>query len=227
MIIKLKGELGQKFGAEHDFAIHRPSDALRLLDINFPEFKEYFSPRWYKVFRHCPNSGESIALSLHELSLGNSKHEIHIVPQVQGAKDGDDKAIVGSLIMIAAVVWSGGLAQFGSAALSAATGKGVSNSIWLFLAGAGYTAYGIAKMLSPSRREIESSVFDGGANSIEQGVPIPLVYGQFRTGSIVASTSITIDQIKRYSQWRPFNTEQESDPEFENVDTYGPDGIIS
>ena len=226
MLIKLKGELGDKFGEEHDFAIHRPSDALRLLSINFPDFEDYFSPRWYQVLRHNPKTGKSDALTIHEIGLGNSKHEIHIVPQVQGAKDGEDKTILGIVMIATAIVWSGGFAAFGSAAKAAALGGNVSGPVFLALAGVGVTGYGISKLLSAPRREIESSVFDSGINSIEQGVAIPLVYGQYRTGSIVASTSLTIDQIKRYSQWRPFNTVTESESDFSGVDTYGPDGLI-
>lgn len=222
MIVKLFGELGEKFGQNHKFAIHRPSDAVRLLDLNHADFKEYFGQRWYKILRYNPRTLQSSAIPIHELGIGCSQHEIHIVPTLQGAKDGEDKALFGVTLLAAAIIFSGGAAAFGKAAMAAATGKGVSWQMYMALAGVGFTAVGIADMLAPPKRDKDSNLIDGDINAVEQGVAIPLVYGRFRTGSIVASSGITIDQLKRYSQWRPFNTIEERNDYFNGVDTDGP-----
>lgn len=77
----------------------------------------------------------------------------------------------------------GSIAMFGAALMF----SGVAS----MMAGSATSNYGDRD--SPDQRA--SFLFNGPVNVTEQGNSIPLVYGRFRTGSVVASSGLTVEQI--------------------------------
>ncbi|MNR34877.1 Bacteriophage lambda tail assembly protein I [compost metagenome] len=107
--------------------------------------------------------------------------EIRIVPIVSGSKRGGLlQTVVGvALIVVGAVTsWAGGAA--------------------LVSVGIGMVAGGVLQMLSPvpkspSQQEQASTenkpsyIFNGAFNTTQQGLPVPVVYGQMLVGSSVVA----------------------------------------
>lgn len=104
--------------------------------------------------------------------------------------------------MAAAIVSSGGgaslaageMGKFG-AAMAEASALGASyGSIAMF--GLTMALTGVSQMLSPQPKASTpadanpSYLFSGPANAVEQGGPVPLIYGRMRVGSTVISSAI-------------------------------------
>ena len=83
----------------------------------------------------------------------------------------------------------------------------------------------ISQMLAPSPNtgsgnknvaRNESFIYNGAINALEQGGPVPLIYGYFMTGSTVISTAIDIEQmlIKPEKSDPPNNGGGQAQPQF-------------
>lgn len=115
---------------------------------------------------------------------------------------GAPTAAAGASTMGAATATSGSFA-LGSTAFTVAGSAITYGSVAMF--GAALMFSGVASMMansalssygdrdSPDQRA--SFLFNGPVNVTEQGNSIPLVYGRFRTGSVVASAGLTVEQI--------------------------------
>ena len=133
-----------------------------------------------------------------------SSNEVHLIPSVEGY--GRVGQIIGGIALIAGgialTVFTGGGAAFlfGSAALTGAVGSAVGGA--LIGAGISLTIGGLFPPSSPQIREQADStpsfLFSRAVNTTEQGHPVPLCYGFCRTGSVVLSTGVTIEQLSTY-----------------------------
>jgi predicted phage tail protein len=60
--------------------------------------------------------------------------------------------------------------------------------------GVSLTMGGIAQLLAPTPEEVKEGDnygFNGAANTVRQGVPVPICYGQLMIGGAVISSGIT------------------------------------
>lgn len=180
--VKLYGHLGARFGSEFTFDITRPSEAVRALMANFPAFEAALRPGVYEVVVDGVPIGEE---QLND-PLGPAR-VIKIVPVVEGA-GGQLSTIIGvALIAVALVV--PGLQPLAAYAIGGL--------------GAALTIGGLTSMLTPmpnndngNRREANRSdnrYFSSQVNTEAQGRAIPIVYGQFKVGSLVASSGTVIE----------------------------------
>jgi predicted phage tail protein len=203
--IHLHGAAGRFFGKRFDLEVETPRDAIRALISRIKGFGEFLEKGNWRVIR-----GRS-GINVEEIGMtfGRS-NELHLVPAARGAKRGGvGKIIVGVVIVIAALVTaypSGGTSI--GAALAADSALGVSyGSIALF--GASMILAGTAQLLtsapsslgSAAQREDPASrpsfLFNGPVNVVQEGEPIPLVYGKrVRVGSVVASAGIFTEQME-------------------------------
>jgi predicted phage tail protein len=172
--ILLSGSLAQTFGREHMRQLETGTarEAFSALKHTVQGFEEFIldSARRglrYAIFRNRENVGED------EFGLSGTT-EIRIVPAISGSKAGLFQTIVGVALMVSAI-WLGPAA---------------------FYAGLAMVVGGVAQMLSPvpkaaSQQEQASTenkpsyLFNGAFNSTQQGLPVPVVYGQMLVGSSV------------------------------------------
>lgn len=232
--IVLHGSL-RRHGPVYNIYASSPAQVIRALVLQLPEFAKDLEEGFFRVVL-----GRSVrkGLSYEPEDFGErgaflwdlgKESTIHLIPVVQGRKSGGGgwgKAIIGAVIMTAAIVLapstgggtlamaasatvgSTGAISFGTMAASgmAATILGTSityGSVAVF--GAALMFSGVSTLLgynqtsnyssreSPDQRA--SFFFNGPVNVSEQGSTIPLVYGRCRTGSVVASAGLTIEQI--------------------------------
>jgi predicted phage tail protein len=194
--ILLSGSLAKKFGREHSRMLESGSvqeafSALKHTLEGFADFVTDMSRRGtqFAIFRNRENVG------VDRFTMSGAS-EIRIVPVIAGSKSGGLlQTVLGAVLIVVGVVVTG--MSFGSAAPVGAALIGV---------GIGMVAGGILQMLSPTPKSPSqqeqagtenkpSYFFNGAFNSTQQGVPVPLIYGQMLTGSSVVSVGTWSEAI--------------------------------
>ena len=202
-VIKVYGKLAKHLG-QRSFkaAISTPAEAIRFLLANFPSLRGVISEGDYKV-----TVGRS------ELEIGNHPEYLHypsasfetirIVPVVAGA-GGVGKILAGVALIAAAII----LAPTGGGGFLAAAGSGFLSagaSVAIGSIGVSLALGGIAQLLTPTPKISQgedstndprkSYSFSGIQNISRQGVPVPVIYGEVFTGSIVISAGINTEEV--------------------------------
>lgn len=206
--VKLYGDLAKKYGSNFNFDIDHVREAVSALCANFKGFRQDFRDGFYQVIIGKKDSGLQLDEGLLEINLGNQK-EIHIIPVPLGAKSQRQastmKIVAGLALLIPFGV--GIVAGLGAgAAASASALGGLVTAGGMAKVGLSLALSGAASMLSPTPKvgdygnrerpeERPSFLFNGATNTSTQGLPIPLVYGRFRVGSIVISSGLQAEQI--------------------------------
>lgn len=201
-VIKVYGKLAKHLG-QRSFkaAVKTPAEAIRFLLANFPDLRNVMSEGDYKV-----TVGRS------ELEIGNHPEHLHypsasfeairIVPVVAGA-GGSTGQILAGVALIAVSIVTGGIASAG-VALGGFMGIGTIGTIGVGI-GASLVLGGVAQLLTPTptiatgtdsatdpRR---SYSFSGIQNVSRQGIPVPVIYGEVFTGSVVISAGINTEEV--------------------------------
>jgi predicted phage tail protein len=202
-VIKVYGKLAKHLG-QRSFkaAVKTPAEAIRFLLANFPSLRGVISEGDYKV-----TVGRS------ELEIGNHPEYLHypsasfetirIVPVLAGA-GGVGKILAGVALIAAAII----LAPTGGGGFLAAAGSGFLSagaSVAIGSIGVSLALGGIAQLLTPTPKISQgedstndprkSYSFSGIQNISRQGVPVPVIYGEVFTGSIVISAGINTEEV--------------------------------
>ena len=164
-------------------------EAMRFLIANFPQVEGHLKERFFKV------KIANWALSESDLNapIGLTE-EVHIIPAICGA--GGNGPVVG-ILAGAALIGAGLLVPFGGAVLTNL--------------GLGLLLTGVSALLSPTptvpdkeNDPARSYNFSGIQQTSTEGVPVPLVYGDIVTGSVVLSVAVGTDA----------NQDEELEPDF-------------
>ena len=202
--IKLYGELA-KFVGHKEFEVKADSlsHAVSFLINNFEGIEKYMSPKHYQV------KVGNYAVDESELCHPIGQEDIHFIPVIAGAGRGIGKILLGAALI--------GLAFFvpaslgGGLKLSAGikTGFGFANAGFLakslVYVGASLALSGVSDLLFPLPKfegfESEedprlSFNFNGIQQTSRAGTPVPIVYGEIFTGSVVISASVDTEQVQ-------------------------------
>ncbi|EPA9699592.1 tail assembly protein [Escherichia coli] len=181
--ICLYGDL-QRFGRRIDLRVKTGAEAIRALATQLPAFRQKLNEGWYQVRISGRDTGENeLSARLNE-PLANGA-VIHIVPRLAGAKSGGIFQAVLGAALIATAIWMPGLS--------------IVASNLMFSLGAGMVLGGVAQMLAPKAKTPKVSATDNGKqntyfssldNMVAQGNVLPVLYGEMRVGSRVASQEI-------------------------------------
>ena len=198
--IKLYGELAKFLGQKtFEAEVHSAAQAIRFLVVNFPQLEKHMADRYYKV-----NVG-NWELTQEELVYPNGQEDIKIVPVVGGSGGNFGKILMGAALIGAAFFVPNGLVfkegistGFGFAQ----AGKLAKGLVYL---GASLALQGVSEMLFPLPKPKEfkseqdpqlSFSFSGTQNTSRAGTPVPIVYGEIVTGSVVISGAIDTQQVQ-------------------------------
>jgi len=194
----LYGELAEKYGKSWSLDVSSPSEAVRALCANNPGFKSFLATSQDRGVGYKVMVGKTYLQNQNEIYNPSGRQDIKIIPVVLGAKKDGLAAI---LLGAALIYFSGGLA---TAAVTGATAAGASASaaatIGTMVSGAamnigvGLIKGGIAQALATTPEEIKDDQnysFNGAANTVVQGVPVPICYGQLMIGGAVISSGVT------------------------------------
>jgi predicted phage tail protein len=200
--IKLYGELAEFVGhKEFEVQVDSLQKAVSFLVNNFAGIEKYMNPRYYQV-----KVGD-YAVDETEISHPIGQEDIHFVPVITGAGRGFGKILLGAaLIGIAFLmpVASGGL-SLGAGIKAGSLAKVGFMTKMVAGVGASLVLSGVSDMLFPlpdvpafedTQDPRLSFSFGGTQQTGRAGTPVPLVFGEIFTGSVVISGSIDTEQVQ-------------------------------
>jgi len=200
--IKLYGKLAKFVGYdEFDVDVNSVGNAVSFLINNYPALESYMSPNYYQV---KVGNYDIDQTEIHH-PIGNE--DIHFIPVISGAGRGFTRILLGAALI---AVGMGAFGAFAGKAVSfGAKGIGFANAAFgakaFFAVGASLALQGVSEMLFPLPESPEFSnsedpqlsfSFSGLQNTSRAGVPVPIVYGEIMTGSVVISAAIDTNQVE-------------------------------
>lgn len=218
--ITLHGDLGKQIGKKWNLAINSVAEAIHAIEIlSGRKLYSYLIDNEKVRYKILINKKETKFPKLDkiedirntELLIQREIKEIDIVPIIEGAGDALD---IFTTILGVALIVTGIFAPIG-AALSAT----------LITAGIGLTAAGVASMLTKAPtfepfQEFEtggrpSYLFSGPYNTVREGGPVPIVYGEAITGSQTIAANYKIEYTSSSGSNAITNLKGDLDPDFD------------
>ncbi len=197
--VKLYGELAKIVGhKELEAKVDNISQSIRFLTSNFPKTEKYIANTNFKVL-----VGD-YQISEKELEDPIGKQDLHFVPVITGAggEGGLGRVLTGAAL-IGVGILSGG-ASFGATGFTGVGFLGgataVAGNVGIYMA-----LSGVAEMLAPTPETPDFSSeedprlsfnFSGTQNTSRAGTPVPIVYGEIFTGSVVISAGVDTEQVR-------------------------------
>jgi predicted phage tail protein len=195
-VILLSGSLAQAFGRQHfrQLETGTTTEAFSALKHTLSGFEDFIrdSARRglrFAIFRNRENIGKD------EFTLSGTT-EIRIVPVIAGSKNGGIiQTVVGVVLIAASVIIT-----------AVSGGTATPFTAGLMSVGIAMTIGGVIQMLTPvpkapgqedqaSTENKPSYLFNGAFNSTQQGLPVPVVYGQMLVGSSVIAVGTWSEAI--------------------------------
>jgi len=200
--VKLYGELAKFVGhKEFEVKVDTVGKAVSFLIHNFPGIEAYMSPNYYQV------KVGNYEIDKNEIDYPVGREDIHFIPMISGAGRGMGKVLLGAVLIGIAIAAPGAGFAFGKSGVGfIATGAAPS----ALMAGIGnlgiaLTLMGVSEMLTPLPKPSDfnseedpqlSFNFSGVQNTSRAGTPVPIVYGEIITGSVVISAAIDTNQVE-------------------------------
>ena len=193
--LKLYGELAEFIGhKEFEVKVNSISQAISFLVCNFPKSEAYIAERSYKVLVGDYEVGED------ELGHPIGQSDLHFVPVIAGAGGGTRKILLGAALI-------GGAFLLGPAGFMTASKltTGVVLAKSAAYVGASLALSGVGDLLTPTPKTPDFSSeqdprisfkFSGIQNTSRAGTPVPIVYGEIFTGSVVISAGVDTEQVR-------------------------------
>ena len=199
--LKLYGDLAEVTGhKEFDIQENTTAQAVSFLINNFPNLESYMANRYYKVLL------DKEEIDTDELHYPIGQADIKFVPVISGAGGNLGKILLGGALIAMSfgvgglftspLAFGGGGIGFASAGLGAKAAFGI---------GAALVLSGVSGMLFPVPKTPEFSSeqdprlsfsFSGTQQTSRAGTPVPIVYGEIITGSVVISGGIDTEQVQ-------------------------------
>jgi predicted phage tail protein len=156
---------------------------MHALTVMVPGFEQYLrdAPQQYAVF----NGRENLAVE--QLGHPSGQADIRIAPVPSGSKRAGLFQVIVGVVLIVAGFFTGGT-TWGPA---------------MMVMGAGMALSGAMLMLSPQTTGTSSEdgtnnrasyAFNGAVNTVAQGNPVPILYGELIVGSCVISGGIFTEE---------------------------------
>jgi len=194
--LKLYGQLAEFIGhKEFEIKVNSVSQAVSFLIHNFPEVERFMGPKYYQVKVGNYDIDES------ELAYPVGQEDIHFIPAISGAGRGFGKILLGAAL-IAGAFFLPGSQGVAFSLKSGLTGGFIGKS--MVYVGASLVLSGVSDLLFPlpepqrfnSEEDPQLSFnFSGIQNTSRAGTPVPIVYGEILTGSVVISAAIDTNQV--------------------------------
>ena len=200
--VKLYGDLVKVTGhKEFEVTVNTTAQAVSFLINNFPQLESYMSNKYYQVLCDKDDVG------IDELHFPIGQSDIKFVPVISGAGGNLGKILLGGAL----IAMSFGVGGFFTSSLKlggtgffgfAKAGLGAKAAFGI---GAGLVLSGVSGMLFPTPKLPEFSSeqdprlsfsFSGTQQTSRAGTPVPIVYGEIITGSVVISGGIDTEQVQ-------------------------------
>ena len=200
--IKFYGPLKDFLGYEElEAHVNSVGQTMRFLITNFPELEKHMADNTYKVLINQDQIDET------QINDPIGQSTVHIVPVITGAGGNMGRILTGAALIGASFLFPGA-GMFGTYGLggAAAVKGGILTGIGTLTSaiGASMVLGGVSDMLFPKPKMPEFSSpndprisfgFSGTQNTSRAGTPVPLVYGEIFTGSVVISAGVDTHQV--------------------------------
>jgi len=189
--IKVYGRLRKFLGQSYfEAAVASPKQAFHFLIANFPELENHMMNQFYKI----KMGGMEITEDLLNLQ---SDEDIQIIPIAIGAK----AAVVGGLFLGGGALAAASSVAFISGTLATAlttigTSMLINEATNLLMPRQDVPSAVMADSFSQNDPTFQSFGFGSITNTSRAGVPVPIIYGQVFTGSVVISSGIDTVQVE-------------------------------
>ena len=193
--IKLYGELAEFVGhKEFEVQVDSLAKAVSFLVNNFEGIDKFMSPKYYQVKIGNYEINES------EFTYPIGQEDIHFIPVIAGAGGGTRRLLLGAALIGAAFIpglQTISIGTFGGSPIALSSIVGTT--------GIGLALSGVTEMLFPLPKPKEftseqdpqlSFSFSGTQQTSRAGTPVPIVYGEIFTGSVVISGGIDTEQVQ-------------------------------
>ncbi len=204
IVVRLGGDLGERFGNVFNIHDKTPARALKAILSQIPKLEERMKKGFYRVVWKGVTISENEAKETLTFPTGGGVLEITPVAMGAGAKGAQGAMIgltvVGGLVMvglaIASVFFPPAAALLGAVSLTPMMAGLMGGAMAI---GGIVTAITMSKDQTTDENESaerRASNFSDLANISTQGVPVPVIYGEMLVGSVVVSNGVTTSSEK-------------------------------
>jgi len=196
--VKLYGKLAEFVGhKEFEVQVDNVAKAVSFLIHNFPGLEEHMSPQYYQV------KVGNYDIDKDEIDYPVGREDIHFIPVIAGA--GGARRVLLGAALIGGALLTGGTSLTFTASGFAATGGGFSFAALAGNIGISLAMSGVSEILFPMPKGQDFSSeedprlsfsFSGVQNTSRAGTPVPIVYGEIITGSVVISAATDVNQVE-------------------------------
>jgi len=209
--IYLKGKMGKLFGEHWRLNASTVREAMNGIDVQRDgKLKQYLIDCTEKGIEFTVQRGEDfLEYDNLQMELGNDDLIITPLPVGAGKTAGRIKAIVGIALIVIGVL-----------ALMSGNPILAVGAYYLIAGGALLASIGIVEMLTPNTpsNSPDGYLFNGPENSVKQGIPVPLCYGELIIGGAPINFGFT-DRQADYASG--FSRVTISESGYGSHDTYG------
>lgn len=194
--VKLIGNIS-KFGETWETNCNTIGDIFKLIECQTPGFRQHLLDAADSGVGYEIRRGKDFLESEEELLLSLNNEDIIITEVPAGAKSGLGKILAAIAIVVVIGLTAGTgtfLANLGTAMTMSGgvTFGSVMASAGMMLA-TNLALGGISQLLAPGpetdKKQNEGYLFNGPVNTMQQGMPIPVCYGELRIGGAPVGVS--------------------------------------
>ena len=196
--VYLNGEIA-KFGEKWQTSCNTVAEILRLIECQTPGFRKHLIDSAEAGIDYQIMRGKEF-IDADDLFLSIGEEDIIITELPAGAGKAG-KVIVGAILVITAVILA--LPTGGASFSWAAVGANIAGSFGLqamALVGVSLITAGISEMMMPGpevdgTEQNRNYLFQGPVNTMSQGMPVPLAYGELIVGGAPIGVSFSSTPI--------------------------------
>lgn len=184
----------EKFGPHWEAECSNIRDIFRLIDCQTPGFRKYLVDAAEAGVGFEIQRGEEFLEEPEEMLLSLNNEDIIITEVPAGSKSAGSKILAAIAIITVAILLPG---SFTAALTGTSTQSALvaSATVGLTMVAVNLAIAGITQLLAPGPQTDEgtdpSYLFNGPQNTISQGLPVPVAYGELIVGGMPISVSYT------------------------------------
>lgn len=188
--IYLQGKMGELFGEVWNLNAATVSECMNGIDCQREgKLKQYLMDCTEKGIQFTVQKGKEF-LDYDNLQMNLGENDLIITPVPAGSANKLLKVIVGFALMV-----------IGAALMMAGGWLALAGGIALGMAGSMLLNSGMAEYMAPKKpgEQNDAFLFDGPVNTVKEGLPVPLAYGQLLVGGATISFGFTDREVSSAS----------------------------